>query len=511
MVASGSYSQFRNQMPLAAGAFGFTSLLLSAINIGSQDLRIGLAGLSAGTLGLVGFYDNRPRQLVYLNGALALSCAIAANEHLIVPEETAGSLNKQTTALQTAVSRLKLDVAKNASRTSAAYSNDQARHLVADANSLLQSVAIFRYRRAHAAIPLRAYLIEIVAAVDAQVVKTDPDPQAINAVLSGIGDAFPKLPESSGVAASGDTAKAGGADEFDKDAQAVVDATDELRKTFDMVSAGADDVRKTLANCKVPDVPGALRIEPDETSHTIISLPTTLVYSIRGGALPISVGVSGEFPADAFKTSTSTKDGTMTVSVDISTGAKGHEATLNVADANNTSGKHIKINVSDAAKVTEKKDVSQQQAEKQKTTPSVPTVSKLTPQRVSMVRLVVGIDPGAAPAPALTRDEQAKVDKFAVDNGKTKDLKRGSELYRLIVAKARATAQGLPNTDPIEVALLQGNKIATLRTVCGLPSADGPDRLDKELHAKLFDYEEAAQKGVATEPDIDGKLDSEAV
>jgi hypothetical protein len=341
-----------------------------------------------------------------------------------------------------------------------------------------------------------------------QVVKTAPDPQAMKAVLSRIGDAFPKAPESSGAAANANTAKSAGQDAFDTAAQNVAALTNELRHTFDKVSAGADDVRKLLANCKVPDVPGALKVEPEESSHAVSSVPTTLVYSISGGTLPIpKPGLSGEFPADAFRVRPDTLP---QVIVEITASAKGHEATLHISDGSGSS-RHIKITVGDSAKVVESKGPgTTSDTSKPAPTPAAIPASKLTPQRVAMIRRVVAIPTGASPAPSLTTDEKAKVDAFAAANNKGTDLKRGSELYDFIVGRARAAAQSLPNDDATEVALLDGGKIATLRLACALPAVEGAAGLDQDLHGKVFDYEEAAQQGKGTDPVIDGKLESES-
>jgi len=505
--AAGQYSTLRNTVPLFAGVTGISALLLGAMDNGSQDLRLGLAGVSAASLGIAGFYDNRPRQLIYLAGATAITCAIAAQKPLLVTDKTQNTLTADTNGLRAALTKFSGELNTNRAREGAVqlFNLEKAMQAIDAANVVLRDAASYEHKVDTAGVALREKVKEIVAAVDTQVVKTDPDPQAMKGVLASFGAAFPKAGAAPKVEALANRPTSGGGDWFDAFVVNIINLTGTLRADLDALAVDANKVQESMAACKVPDVPGALKVDPDETSHSITKLPSNLVYSIRGGTLPISAGLSGEYPVGAFTSETTSKDGSLQVSVAITAAAKGHTATLNIADNSGSPPRHIDISVSDSAEVVVSQTTTPVPQVKKPAPPKAPPLSAdLTAQRLAMIRRVVQSN---SSAPALTADDETAIKTYASKNKLPEELGRGSALYNAILADARNAASSL-DPDAAEKEMIAGNIIAPLRQACGLAPADGAAALDKDLRAKVFDFEEQSQRGQESDLSIDGRLDA---
>ena len=121
-----------------------------------------------------------------------------------------------------------------------------------------------------------------------------------------------------------------------------------------------------------------------------------------------------------------------------------------------------------------------------------------------MIRRVVQSN---SSAPALTADDETAIKTYASKNKLPEELKRGSALYDAILADARNAASSL-DPDAAEKEMIAGNIIAPLRQACGLAPADGAVALDKDLRAKVFDFEEQSQRGQESDLSIDGRLDA---
>jgi hypothetical protein len=510
-VASAEYSQLRNAAPLAAAALGISSLLLSATNGGSSGVRIGLAGGSAAALGIEGFYDNRPRQLVYLSGAVAIACAVTAQRPLLMTESQRTALDADVAGLRKLLGLLAENLAAGTPRGPIPkYDPLQATKIQEAAVATLKEAVAFQKSIDTAGMVLREKVKEIVAVVDTQVVKTDPDPQAIQKVITTVGASVPKAPPAPAVTPKANAPKGEGVDWFDATIDAIIIATGLVRSDLEQAGS-ASDVDRAMASCKVPEIPGAIKIDPDETSHDVAKTPTTVVYSVRGGMLPISAGVSGEFPAGAFAINQSSTNGTIQVSVSVAKEAEGQSAVLKIGDASGATPHAVTIRVAAAAQSTTPKVI----APPTKVTPAPPAAltSALTPQRVAMIRRTLNVPTGNG-APAFTIDDVTALKAYADKKGITLDAKSVTNgklpdaLYKAIVEDARANAERLA-PDATEQALLQQGLVDQVRSACKLTAVPAPGSVfDSALRDKVFDFEEQAQRNSASDPVIDGRLDN---
>src|SRR5262249_42672460 len=106
--ASAQYSVLRNGSTLLGAGLGASALLLGVLGGGSQELRLGLASGALSAVGVGTLYDNRIRQAVYVNGALAIGCSIAAVAPLRVRRGFYDGLVTHTQQLAAALDELRI-------------------------------------------------------------------------------------------------------------------------------------------------------------------------------------------------------------------------------------------------------------------------------------------------------------------------------------------------------------------------------------------------------------------
>jgi hypothetical protein len=515
--AAAQYSQFRNGTALGAGVTGLTAVLLGAMNHGSQNLRIGLGGLSAALLGLWGYYDNRPRQQVYLAGVTAITCSIEAVRPLLQTKEQYDKLAADENAVRNALGTFQIDLRAGAVRSaSAKLTLDDATVAQDAAIAVLQTATAFDLAYDSVGVELRNKVREIVAAVDAQVVKTDPDPSAMSKVIGGFSPSIPKLPAStSNGPTAGQVKGLGAPDWFDADVNGIKTLTELLRQDISARTKPAD-IDKTLATCKVADAAGKLKVSPAETAHVIATVPTNLVYVISSGTLPLTVGLTGEYPAGAF----TYKQADSAVTVSVTKDAVGKKSTLTIVDASGAAAVTVDISVNANATVTAAPPTDgttpTDKTKKTKTTPPKPASGTLTTPDIAMMRSVIGIA-GESPATTLTAADMEKLKAFAdaghiaVDATTADQVTTSTPVFVAIVAAARKTAETLPAND-VEKAFIDQNQVATLRSACKLPVTAPPQpAFDAALRDKIFDFELGSQHSAIALPAIDGRLDQNAL
>lgn len=507
--AASQYSQFRNGTALGAGVTGIAAVLLGAMNHGSQNLRIGLSGASAAMLGLWGYYDNRPRQQVYLAGVTAITCAVEAVRPLLQTEEQHDKMAADESALRRALATFQTDLRSGAARgPGAKLTLDDATTAEDAAVSVLKTATAFDLAYDSVGVELREKVREIVVAVDAQVVKTDPDPAAMSKVIGGFSPSIPKLGTSAvSGAAAGQLKGQGAPDWFDADVNGLKTSTELLRLDIDARTKPVD-VDKTLSTCKVADVAGKLKVSPAETAHAVAKVPTSLVYVISSGTLPLTVGLTGEYTAGAFTYNYA--DSTVTVS--ITKDAVGQKSTLTIADASGATPVTVDISVNANATVAAAAPPPVDKTKKPTPDKSKGATGALTTPEVTMIRSVVGAT-GEPASNTLTSADLDKLRVFAsaghvtLDAGTPDQINTSTPVYSAVVARARKTAETVA-VDADEQKLVEQNQVATLRSVCKLPVAVPPaPALDAALRDKIFDFQLGSQQGVAALLAIDGKLD----
>jgi hypothetical protein len=182
-------------VPLSAG------LVYLGINGSSTELFTGLTAIGAGAYGVSTVTIDGVRDQINVNGALALTCAVAAVSPLLVTKEEyntfrvalfgtgdgkAATLNEQIAAVRAALDRM------NAAKPEGMGTDDQARldavaAIIAFAEATRETGFALDGDLQRAGKDLRNTVNAIVDQVNSQIVKRLPDPTAILAAAQAIG------------------------------------------------------------------------------------------------------------------------------------------------------------------------------------------------------------------------------------------------------------------------------------------------------------------------------------
>lgn len=200
------YAKVQEQAELRSG-LAFSLVPLSAglvylgINGSSTELFTGLTAIGAGAYGLSTVTIDGVRDQINVNGALAVTCAVAAVSPLLVSTEeyklfrdalygtgdgTAATLNEQIAAVRAELDRM------NAAKPEGMGADDQARldavaAIIAFAEAARETGFALDGDLQRAAMNLRNAVNAIVDQVNSQIVKRLPDPTAILAAAQAIG------------------------------------------------------------------------------------------------------------------------------------------------------------------------------------------------------------------------------------------------------------------------------------------------------------------------------------
>jgi hypothetical protein len=386
--ATSQYSTVRNTAPLIATGLGAASLFMAITSGGISDTAAGLGLGSAGTIGLAVFYDNRPRQLVYISGADAIGCAIVAQRPLLMMQEDYDELRQEITELAAAIADLRAYTATHmtpwpVSPADPNYSPGAISKLDNWAIGILHGGRMLRRGIDSAGFALREKVISIVTAVDREIVKTDPDPKGIQQVIAGLGSSASGLLPATGPAQKKiEGGQQGGsliADGLIARAERVRTLATSLSLRLDEAQALAD-VASKVETCNPEQALSTLRIVPDELGVVDVNAGTTKTYAILGGVGLPRVGVAGDFPQDSVKTKLDLASGVVQVTVEFTPDAVGN-AQLIVADGSDLPPKTISFRIA-------------------------PTTKKAaaTPAPVVAAPIPLVVAPAPAVAPVRTRD-----------------------------------------------------------------------------------------------------------
>lgn len=521
--ASAQYSQLRNISPLAAAGLGVSAALLGIIGGGSAGTRIGLAGAGATALGLGTYYDNRPRQLVYLSGAKAIACAVTAQAPFLLSPEAKTRLETDMTALRAAIAALALALRPPIPPRSPGFRTQtpDAETILTSARAILSDAEGFSRGLQTAGLVLREQVKGIVAAVDIQVVRTDPDPQAIQSVIASVTSAARPPPPASNLPSSnaGPKSSAPG-DTIDSAAADAVQATDAVQADLGG-NAPASAGNSVPPTCQVEQVAGALNLLPNETMHDFTAANTTLVYTVLGGTNPVTASLSGEYPAGAFAVTQSSANGAIVVTVSVAAAAAGHNAQLIVADGSGRPPHTVALRVPAGATVvpggkpppSTSGSTNSPNSNGQQPVKKTDTTGKggLTSVQLEILRRIVGLPVTTNSAPSLTSDELPAVQKYVKDNSIQATMaNNGLVVDAALVAAVQAFALMADVKTPVTQGELDligrlPNEIIQLRKECDV-TPSSPAAVDPALRRKIFNFQIAAQTGSPADPPVDGIL-----
>lgn len=199
--AASQHATMRNVSAVALIPLSATALFYGITDHGSSDRITRLALGGASIYGANQFLTSNPRQELYLQGAHALTCAIAASRPFIVTDTWLDSLRTESDTLTVALSdldraRVNLQTQISASTldpTSKALSaarevEAKAAQASAEARALLSRSEIARMEISRSGQTLMNTVRAITDFVDSQIASTQPDLESLRTLVGGLGD-----------------------------------------------------------------------------------------------------------------------------------------------------------------------------------------------------------------------------------------------------------------------------------------------------------------------------------
>ncbi len=522
LSAVSQYALLRNGTPLVAGGLGLGALLLGITDTGSADLRLGLASGAAATLGLSSLYDNRPRQLIYIGGIEAIGCAIATVTPLRMRASELARLDADLARLRSALAALPPPSGPATARLAAAAERGA---------TALRGGENLRLAVATSGTLLRERVMLIIAAVDRQIVRTDPDPAATARLVAGFLPALDGLvplrllglPAGQGRLMSG---------------QAVVDPADAVLAAVEAVEAhlwrlrGAPQAEAALAACRLPELAGGLMVDPAGPQ----SLPAggSLTLLVRGGRGDRTILVGGAFPpgsvtitraagAAGSALSLGSVNQPVVVTVTATREAAGREGLLLVTDGTGLEERRIPLRI-EGTSPAPTQPVRSPAA--QQSTVRTPGAITLSAREWSVVREAIGMpttDFGWGQVEQTDRDD-VFARSFRASILDTTQAGLNLDLVNRIFRQRRNAASLLePNEDEI-IRVVETGEAQSIRVVaCRLPTvvrtpgeadkAFAARVLDADLRRMLFDAQRrlSQRPGTTDSPPISGRLDTDTL
>lgn len=479
--AARQFAVLSNAGPLVAAGLGVSSLLVGTLGgPGSRDTAIGLGVGALAALGLTTFYDKDTRQVIYLGAADALGCIIAAYAPLRIRRAEYDGLLRDANALRSDLASL-----AGESGTSTRWTNQQIAELATRANEAIASVEALPQALGTAEIRIRERAINIVTAVDRELVRTAPDPASVFAVVGGISSGIEVLLPG-GFQRPPAAQRAGVADvPLDRQADAVQARLAGLTTRFRAV-AGFEQAQEAAASCRLPDLPGLLRVTPPDIVRTVSTVPAELAYVVSGGQGGQSIFLRSGTPGFELR-SDPPVGGSTRVTVRVAEAARGRTEALVIADGSGRVSREIILRVVGGAAAVSPSSAGEG---------GRATVAGgqnrsgggLNPQEAALVRQQLGLPPEVSLSEESAR---SVVRNFLAARGLSRHSDR--EAYDLLIGEARAKAIERP-PNQFERALLQegGNAGNLHRCLLGLGPTDASDPaavFDRDFRGRLFDFQ----------------------
>ena len=288
---------------LGTGALLMGLVAANAVHPVARHTGITMAG-AAGALYFGQQHYTLDRPGLYAAGADAISCTLASQAPLMARLTVEVEVQKAADALAPELS--KLQTARGAqTRSAGKWDKSSLDQLEAAARQAVLSAQVIRASFDGAAIQLREHVLSIVTAVDREVMKSLPNPNAalqqagnFAGFLSQVVPPVPATPRAAGLASTGTTP-------VDILADAVSQKLAELRSKVELLSTmptGAPD----MSRCVLANLPNLLRVEPNEAMHSFArtrsgTFPTWTCMVLGGGVQRIVVISNGTISGASFQ------------------------------------------------------------------------------------------------------------------------------------------------------------------------------------------------------------------
>lgn len=199
--AASQHATMRNVSAVALIPLSATALFYGTTGHGSGDRITRLALGGASIYGANQFLTSNPRQELYLQGAHALTCAIAASRPFIVTNTWLDSLHQESNRLIDDLSELEraqVNLQSQISASALAPTNKtliaakdaeiKAAKAIADARALLAKSEVAQMEIGRSGQTLMNTVRSITDFVDSQIASTQPDLQTLRTLVTGLGD-----------------------------------------------------------------------------------------------------------------------------------------------------------------------------------------------------------------------------------------------------------------------------------------------------------------------------------
>ncbi len=199
--AASQHATMRNVSAVALIPLSATALFYGITDHGSSDRITRLALGGASIYGANQFLTSNPRQELYLQGAHALTCAIAASRPFIVTDTWLDSLRRESDTLTGDLSELERAQVNLRAQISASALAPTSKALIAakdaeikaaqasaDARALLSRSEVAQMEISRSGQTLMNTVRGITDFVDSQIASTQPDLESLRTLVAGLGD-----------------------------------------------------------------------------------------------------------------------------------------------------------------------------------------------------------------------------------------------------------------------------------------------------------------------------------
>lgn len=363
LEAAGTYSQLRNAAPLAAGAVGISTLFLGTFE-GTDTSSLTALGLGvASILGISKYYDNQPREDLYYQAANAIDCMINNHAPLAYTKAQYDRLEYNRNKLIKTLEETEYLINVKYPPEDTVWQDNPPEYSYGDIlkliskgdNSLSNANDLVNEINTSGDI-LRGNVRLLVENVDKEIIKTEPNPNAMYEILNGLG-------LSKYLSQAAPPQKKDQLQKNSINSQEINGAVDKLIIAIDIIdreiikfSEKTKAIEK-LQSCKPPQAKGSLIVVPED-SVININAGESRLFTVTGGIGIPRIGLSGELKSVTptielingvvqVKLATEkSASGSGTLSIFEGSGLTRHDTTINIIsnDATNNSNRRIPNN-----------------------------------------------------------------------------------------------------------------------------------------------------------------------
>jgi hypothetical protein len=371
--AVGDQAELKNGIALSLIPMSAAALYLGITETStiSRDAIAGIGLGGASIFGLGSYLYSEPRQRVYLTGSQAIGCAILSMRAYLVTQTDYDALGQGLALLEAKASDVESDMAAvralaaglgggNPTRIEATALLNLASDRVVRAREVIAAGWQLRGDVDQAGFVLRTKVAAIVDSVSLEVAKTDPDLQALTAIIAGLQENATKF---TSVARPATTEKKEGTQAAGASERALRNREADLRYAMSRLREASDDLASAtvtvdrfvaraaavrsksgdIDQCRVPEADSGFRVFPDVATLDV-KPGDTVKFVVTGGTGTPRAALVGLMSSKVTLT-TGLEGGNFIATVAIQTGAPAGNAELQLTDATGKSRRSVVLKI----------------------------------------------------------------------------------------------------------------------------------------------------------------------